>query len=80
MTNETLNTELLNGYLKINIRNWFYFHASSQKSENLQFDWLLLSEAYKLLDEKVQKICLMTLKTDAKFEEKLTLGSNNDMR
>ena len=80
MTNETLNTELLNGYLKINIRNWFYFHASSQKSENLHFDWLLLSEAYKLLDEKVQKICLMTLKTDAKFEEKLTLGSNNDMR
>ena len=25
-------------------------------------------------------LCLMTLKSDVKFEEKLTLGSKNDMR
>ena len=39
-----------------------------------------MSKAYKYLDEKVQKRCLMALKSDAKFEEKLTLGSKNDMR
>ena len=31
------------------------FHASSRKSKNLHFDGLLLSKAYKVLDEKVQK-------------------------
>ena len=30
------------------------FHASSRKSENLHFDWILLSKAYKDLDEKIQ--------------------------
>ena len=41
--------------LKNNIRNLVNFHASSQKSENLHFDQILLSKAYKDLDEKVQK-------------------------
>ena len=50
------------------------------KSESLCFDWILLTKTYKDLDEKVQKrVSLMTLKSDAKFEEKLTLGSKNDM-
>ena len=31
------------------------FYASSRVSENLHFDGLLLSKAYKVLDEKVQK-------------------------
>ena len=38
------------------------------------------SKAYNAVDEKVQKKCLMTLKSDPKVEEKLTLGSKNDMR
>ena len=38
----------------------------------MHFDWIDLSKAYKYLDKKVQK-------SDAKFEEKLTLGSKNDM-
>ena len=41
--------------LKNDIRNWVNFHASSQKSTNLHFDWILLSKAYKYWDEKVQK-------------------------
>ena len=41
--------------LKNDIRNLVNFHASSRKSENLHFDELLLSKAYKVLDEKVQK-------------------------
>ena len=41
--------------LKNDIRNLVNFHASSRKSQNLHFNRLLLSKAYKVLDEKVQK-------------------------
>ena len=41
--------------LKNDIKNLVNFHASSQKSENLHFDGLLLSKVYKVLVEKVQK-------------------------
>ena len=41
--------------LKNDLRNLVNFHASSRKSENLHFDGLLLSKAYKVLDEEVQK-------------------------
>ena len=41
--------------LKNDLRNLVNFHASSRKSENLHFNGLLLSKAYKDLDEKVQK-------------------------
>ena len=30
--------------------------------------------------KSTEELCLMTLKSDAKFEEKLTLGSKNNMR
>ena len=39
----------------------------------------LLSKAYKVLDEKVQKSYLMTLESGAKIEEKLSHGFKNDM-
>ena len=45
----------LTGGLKNEIRNLVNFHASSRKSENLHFDGLVLSKAYNVLDEKVQK-------------------------
>ena len=35
--------------------NLVNFHASSPMSENLHFDGLVLSKAYEVLDEKVQK-------------------------
>ena len=41
--------------LKNDVRNLVNFHASSRKSGNLHFEWIPLSEAYKDLDEKVQK-------------------------
>ena len=41
--------------LKKDIKNLVNFHASSRKSENLHLDQILLSKAYKDLDEKVQK-------------------------
>ena len=47
--------EKLSGGLKTDIRNLVNFHASSRKSEYLHFDGLVLSKAYKVLVEKVQK-------------------------
>ena len=47
--------EKLTGGLKNDTRNLVNFHASSQKSENAHFDGIVLSKAYKVLDEKVQK-------------------------
>ena len=41
--------------LKNDINNLVNFHASSRKSKVLNIDRLLLSEAYKVSDEKVQK-------------------------
>ena len=41
--------------LKNGIGNLFNFHTSIRKSENLHFDRILLSNAYKELDEKEQK-------------------------
>ena len=40
--------------LKNDLRNLDNFHTSSRTSGNLHFDGLLLSKAYKDLDEKVQ--------------------------
>ena len=42
-------------WLENGIGNLVDFHASSYKSENLHFDRLVLSKAYKVLYEKVQK-------------------------
>ena len=40
--------------LKNDLRNLLNFHSSSSKFGNLHFDGLLLSKAYKDLDEKVR--------------------------
>ena len=47
--------EKLTGGLKNDIRNLVNFNMSSLKPENLHFDRLVLSKAYNVLDEKVQK-------------------------
>ena len=44
--------------LKNDIRYLVNLHASSRESGSLHFDELLLSKAYKDLDEKVQKSCV----------------------
>ena len=66
--------------LKNDIRNLANFRASRQKSENLHFDWILLFTAYKDLDEKYKRVMFHDTEECPKFEEKLTLGSKNDMR
>ena len=66
--------------LKNDIRNFVNFHASSRKSQNLHFDWMLLSKACKDLEKNTEELCFMTMKSDPKFEEKLTLVFKNDMK
>ena len=67
--------------LKNDIRNLINFHTSSWKSENLHFDVLLLSIAYKVSAKKVQKNYLswhwkkiQTLKKSWLFVWEMTLG------
>ena len=50
------------------MRNLVNFNVSSGKSENLHFDVLLLSVAYKFSAKEVQKNSLMTLIKDPSFE------------
>ena len=65
--------------LKNDIRNLVNFHASSWKSENLHFGGFLLSKASSFRWKSTEELSLMTMKSDAKIEEKLTLNSKNDM-
>ena len=46
--------EKLTHGLKNDIRNLVNFQVNSRKSENFNFDGLLLSKAYKALNEKVR--------------------------
>ena len=47
--------EKLTGGLKNDIRKLVNFYGNSRKSENLHFDGLLLSIAYKVSAKKIQK-------------------------
>ena len=61
--------------------NLVNFDASSDKSENLHFDVLLLLKVYYVLSHKsTDELCVTTLKNDAKFEEDLTCALKNDMK
>ena len=65
--------------LKNDLKNLVEFNVSSRESGNLYFDGLLLSKAYKDLDEKVQNSCV-SWQWSVKFEEKIALSSKNDLR
>ena len=66
---------------KADFRNLVNFKASSGKSENLHFDVLRLSIAYKVSVKKVQKNYLSWhWKKIQNFQEKLTFHLKNDMR
>ena len=65
---------------KNDMRNLVNFKTSSGKSENLHFDVLFLSIAYKVSAKNTFFLSLVTLKSDPNFEEKLTFCLKNDMR
>ena len=56
LNGDTIFKEKLAGGLKNDIRNLFNFHASSPKPENMRFDGLVLSKAYKVLDENYRTV------------------------
>ena len=77
-----LKVELTRG-LKIDIRNLTNFHASSWKYENLHSDALVFSKAYKVLNEKLQKIyvswhwrVMQSLKKNWLLVSKITLKND----
>ena len=50
------------------------FDCSREISPNFHFDRLLLLKVYKISDKRsTEVLCLMTRKTDAKFEKKAGL-------
>ena len=55
------------------------FQRSTQKLYNLHFQILFLSKAYNIELKITDDLCVMTLKDDAIFKEKLTGGLENDM-
>ena len=57
------------------------FDLSTRNSQNVNFDLFLLCKVYNVRPKKsTEELSFMTLKSDAKFEEKLTCGLENDMR
>ena len=66
---------------KNDMRNLVNFHASTQKSENWNFDGFLLSKMYYCMSQKItEELCVTTLKNDAEFEEGLICRLKNDMK
>ena len=65
---------------KMDMSNLVNFNASSGKSENLHFDVLLLSIAYKVSAKKYRWIISHDTKRDPSFEEKVSFCLKNDMR
>ena len=57
------------------------FVCSREMSPNFYLNRLLLLKVYKISAKKnLKELCLMTLKGDTKFEEKMTCVLENDMR
>ena len=54
------------------------FWPEHLKSQNFYIDWLLLSKVYNVWPKKYR--CFMTQTFDAKFEEKLTCGLENNIK
>ena len=59
---------------------WRILTRALESVKNFHFNRLLLSKVYIAWAKKnTEKLSFMTLKSDAKFEEKLTCGLENDM-
>ena len=56
------------------------FDCACKISPNLYFDRLFLLKVNKFQLKNIEDLCLMTHNSDAKFEEKLTCGLENEVR
>ena len=74
MKNDVKPEEGLTCHFIIDMRNLTHFDLSTLKSlQNLHFKWAPSDQRSR------QELSFMTLKSDTKFEEKLTCGLQNDM-
>ena len=68
-------------HFKIRVRNLTNFNLSTQKSQRFSLSWALFEQIMHCLSyESTEDLSFMTLKNDAKFEEKLVCCLENDMR
>ena len=75
--------EILYTFKKRSLSKYKFGEVSRQqlKSDILHFDGLLLSKWYEVSAKKsTEELPLMTLKSDAKFKEKLIFGFKYDMK
>ena len=74
-----MNDEKFEGKLtchfKIDMRNLTNFDQSTKNTQSFHFDWFRLCKVLS-----TEELSFMTLKSDAKFDEKLACASKNDMR
>ena len=63
-----------------NNKNLVNFDLSTRNSHYFYFDWFLLCEVHNVWPKEYKEVSFMTLKSGAKFEEKLTCGLENDLR
>ena len=61
-------------------RIWWILTQALESLKNVLFDWLLCAKNITFDLRKTEELPFMTLKRDAKFEEKLTCGLQNDIR
>ena len=67
--------------LKLTLEIWQILTRELKSLKNLHFDRLLLTKVYHVSAEKsTEEFYFMALEYDAKFEEKMTCGLENDMR
>ena len=73
--------EKLNCSLKNDMKNLANFHQSTQKCQKLGVWWSPLVQGRKCMSLKfTEKLYVMKMKNDAKFEEELTCHFKIDMR
>ena len=73
MKNDAKSEEELTCQFKIDIRNLTNFDLSTQNLKYLHFNTLFLTKVYNVWANKnIEKLRLMALNIDAKFEGKLT--------
>ena len=83
LKNDGKSEEELTCRFKIDINNLMNFDSRTRKSQKFRLNGLLLTKIYNVSAKKVNRsymLYFMTLECDAKFEEKLTCGLENDMR
>ena len=73
MKNDARSEEELTCQFKIDMRTLTNFTRALEKLKKLHFNGLLLTKVYNFgAKESTEELFLMALKTDAKFEGKLT--------